>query len=443
MFTRLRDKLLHYRQITGDIPSSGIEIQGKLSFIHRWIYRLNFILLLHLTPLSRGLMVAFSLYFLLVLIAPSSSLLTYAIIFLVLYCIFDFLGGVLFRPKIKLLRTLPAQCIAHQSFEMHYQMQNQRSLPAFQLLLDNYRFPCLKKTDGGILYTCLPGKSQASVSISALITKRGLHTLPQTYISSAFPFGIIQRGLFGQGTQQILVLPPCINVSHLDLPPSSARARHTEEAHSHSGGDNMLEYSKIREYRPGDSPRLIHWPTYARLGEPVIVEFSDNTQPEVSLYLDLKYKAPARLSSAKNVNDFEAAVIIATSMLRHCISNNYHIRNFLCGADLLSFDSRQSPQEIIHTCLQKLAQVQACKKETPEELISIKQTLFPLIKQTPFISVFSTLDATRLTLAKQLNDHQNASVIFVSSRHTAKEQDGPDSSIKYMDAKAVIEESQK
>ncbi|MGE0431197.1 MAG: DUF58 domain-containing protein [Planctomycetota bacterium] len=51
------------------------------------------------------------------------------------------------------------------------------------------------------------------------------------------------------------------------------------------------DFSGTREFRPGDSPRHIHWRSTARLGQLVVKEFDQIIRPDISVLLDLSREA--------------------------------------------------------------------------------------------------------------------------------------------------------
>jgi uncharacterized protein (DUF58 family) len=63
----------------------------------------------------------------------------------------------------------------------------------------------------------------------------------------------------------------------------------------------------LRDYRPGDTPRRIHWKAWARTGRPVVKEYQDEFFERQALVLD----------THATVGDecFEAAVSVAASMV--------------------------------------------------------------------------------------------------------------------------------
>jgi uncharacterized protein (DUF58 family) len=74
------------------------------------------------------------------------------------------------------------------------------------------------------------------------------------------------------------------------------------------------EFLGVREYRPGDSPRHVHWRTTARLGRLAVKEFADETQPGVTIVID------TRLSSVighADDNTFERAIKVAATLVHY------------------------------------------------------------------------------------------------------------------------------
>lgn len=65
----------------------------------------------------------------------------------------------------------------------------------------------------------------------------------------------------------------------------------------------------LREFRQGDSPRLIHWPTSARTGKLMIREFESEGLPGFDVLLDLT-------SAWQSEEQFELAISIALSLLQ-------------------------------------------------------------------------------------------------------------------------------
>ncbi len=76
--------------------------------------------------------------------------------------------------------------------------------------------------------------------------------------------------------------------------------------------DPMSGFVSMREYVSGDDPRLIHWPTTARLGTLMVREHVEVRRPEFTVVLDTARRAI-------DADDFEEAVDVAATLAAHAI----------------------------------------------------------------------------------------------------------------------------
>jgi uncharacterized protein (DUF58 family) len=104
----------------------------------------------------------------------------------------------------------------------------------------------------------------------------------------------------------LLVLPRRYPVARLQAP-GHRRLQPGGVSLASSVGDSQ-EYMGLRNYRPGDSPRHIHWAAWARSGEPVVKEYQDEYFARQALVLD-SYAPPERAA------ELEAAVSVAASLV--------------------------------------------------------------------------------------------------------------------------------
>jgi uncharacterized protein (DUF58 family) len=77
-------------------------------------------------------------------------------------------------------------------------------------------------------------------------------------------------------------------------------------------------FVSLREYVQGDDPRLIHWPTSARMGTLMLREHVELRRPEFTVVLD----AAARTSTA---DDFEEMVDVAASIAVHALHSGVNV----------------------------------------------------------------------------------------------------------------------
>ncbi len=82
--------------------------------------------------------------------------------------------------------------------------------------------------------------------------------------------------------------------------------------------DPLSGFVSLREYVPGDDPRLIHWMTTARTGTLMVKEHVELRRPEFTVVLD----AADHVATA---DDFEEAVDVAASIAVHAVRSGMDV----------------------------------------------------------------------------------------------------------------------
>ena len=152
----------------------------------------------------------------------------------------------------------------------------------------------------------LPGKQTLTKSMQLLPLRRGYLEFEKTTIGKHDPFGLFRKLFRHRTPDRLLVLPRCYSLPRIML--SGSRKYHRGGVNLASSVGDSEEFMSLREYRPGDSVRSIHWRSYAKRGEPIIKEFQDEYFARLGLVLDTY--VPVRSSIL-----FESAVSIAASVI--------------------------------------------------------------------------------------------------------------------------------
>lgn len=113
----------------------------------------------------------------------------------------------------------------------------------------------------------------------------------------------------------LAVLPPrrALNLSPRSAPDASGLRTHTAVSAPLDG--MSPETRDLREYRPGDSARAIHWKLSARTGTLWSREYEDEKESLFTLWLDLS--ANARMRPERWDAFYEAASALILGLLRH------------------------------------------------------------------------------------------------------------------------------
>lgn len=152
-----------------------------------------------------------------------------------------------------------------------------------------------------------PLDSEESTSIKLTLTpnQRGIIALTDLRVCLPDPLGIFQRCCKTETAHdQLIVLPHRYRLPLLDLP-GRAQFQLGGEAASSAIGQSG-DFTSVREYRPGDPIRHIHWKSWARTGKPIVKEYEEVFFPRYGLVLDT-------FASAEDADLFEEAVSVAAS----------------------------------------------------------------------------------------------------------------------------------
>jgi uncharacterized protein (DUF58 family) len=145
-----------------------------------------------------------------------------------------------------------------------------------------------------------PGET-ARVEIELLPLRRGYLRFRRLTLGRPDPFGLVRALARFPAPDTLLVLPRLYRAPEIRLP-GQRRLQPGGMALASTVGDSQ-EFLSLRDYKPGDPLRAIHWRSFARRGQPVVKEFQDEFFVRQGLVLDtwLADRAPARFEDAVSV----------------------------------------------------------------------------------------------------------------------------------------------
>jgi uncharacterized protein (DUF58 family) len=149
-----------------------------------------------------------------------------------------------------------------------------------------------------------PGAS-AQVFIRLTPLRRGVVRLHDMRAALPDPLGFFQKCVKVESAPAGMIILP----RRYPLPPVSmpgmAAFKISGESNTNTIG-NSGEFVGLRDYRPGDPLRQIHWKSWAKAGRPIVKELEDTHYPRFGLALDT-------LSNGRDDTTFEQAVSVAAS----------------------------------------------------------------------------------------------------------------------------------
>lgn len=118
------------------------------------------------------------------------------------------------------------------------------------------------------------------------LSRLGANVLPPLRLVSRGPFGLFEETLVVELPTEVMVLPPCRALRGGVLP-GLAGAGGVVSRGRGRGEERRDALRSLRELRPGDDRRAVHWKSSARRGQLVVKEFERATPATVWLVVEL------------------------------------------------------------------------------------------------------------------------------------------------------------
>jgi uncharacterized protein (DUF58 family) len=185
-------------------------------------------------------------------------------------------SGVLSEQSMRGLRltaVVPEEIYAGRPALLGARVVNgKRRLPTYSIALEG---------GGRRLYVqrLAPGEERL-VTWEATLPGRGRWRLPGVRVRTRFPFGLFVKAGRRLLDDEVVVFPA---VHALD--PTRRRRLAAGGARSLHRRGRGHDLHNLREYRAGDDPRLIHWPSTARAGVLVVRELTEETAVDARIVL--------------------------------------------------------------------------------------------------------------------------------------------------------------
>jgi uncharacterized protein (DUF58 family) len=220
--------------------------------------------------------------------------------------------------RLVVTRRLPGSIHAGAPFLMGIAVRNtKRRIPTFSLEVEDLVNG--RPVDRRCFYLKLPAGREQETAYRRTLARRGRHRLTGLRISTRFPFGLLRRSVDLDQPLDLLAYPTLVPVGEALLRSGLTDAGERPSAIRARSGD----FESLREFRPGDDPRDIHWRTSARRNRPFVREFEEDTSRVAIIVLD---DTPPVDGPADGIHPpFEAAVSLAASVALALLGQGYQI----------------------------------------------------------------------------------------------------------------------
>jgi uncharacterized protein (DUF58 family) len=233
-------------------------------------------------------------------------------------------SGVISRGNLRRLGIridVPDEWFANRPASVRFEVANEaRFVPRWLIVLS------LSHARSHVFLPFLAAGRDASGRIDVMMTRRGLHLVRFAHLWSVFPLGFFRKGLRYRLDREILVYPELFPKA---TAVSERHARLGEEATPEKGWGHELH--SLREFRPGDDPRSIHWKRTASSGEMVFMERQSEEGRRLSIVFD---NAVGRLRDEVDEQRFEMLVSEAATAVHQYVLAGFEVELVTRGPSL-------------------------------------------------------------------------------------------------------------
>ena len=198
-------------------------------------------------------------------------------------------NGWLTRTMLKRLdvaRRVPLRVMAGEPASVEVTVDNHKRLLSSWLMtaVDRVANPD-EALAPSVMFARIPPRESRTGVYQLQLMRRGVYEVGPLQLKTRFPLGLVERGLIIDRQDQILVYPRLGRLS----PDWQLRLQQATQLASQKqprGGSFEDEFHKLRDYRPGDELRAIHWKTSARQSDLMVREFQQSRDQDLVIVLD-------------------------------------------------------------------------------------------------------------------------------------------------------------
>lgn len=180
----------------------------------------------------------------------------------------------------EITHSLPARARVGEAVpvRLHLRSTGNRRLPLLRLRED---FPAFEPVS--VASEAVPVGRTATTELTRVAVRRGVFAEGEAELSTAAPFGLTRTRRVVDFRSHLIVHPAWTTLSGFPLPETPAATADEALASVRAGHGEV--FAGVREYRPGDQRRWVHWRSTARTGRLVVREHEEPAQSPVVLVL--------------------------------------------------------------------------------------------------------------------------------------------------------------
>jgi len=172
----------------------------------------------------------------------------------------------------------------------------------------------------------IPAGRTQSTAYRHAFPRRGVYPFSGFKISTKFPFALLRKSRLVELEGEVVVLP-AVHPIHLPTLPAPGTGGEQERRVRGRGGDVY----GLRDFRPGDDPRDVHWKASAHRGRLVLRERQADAAQEMQIRLDHRLVLPAKASLLSAAEGIERGITVTASLAAELLNRGYRVRLITVG----------------------------------------------------------------------------------------------------------------
>ena len=199
----------------------------------------------------------------------------------------------------------------------------------------------------------LPARGETETRVELTPLQRGPLRLAGAAVARPDPLGLFRAFVRVPRGESVLILPRRYPLPAIPLP-GARQYQQGGVTHASAIGQSD-EFVALRDYRPGDPLRNIHWRSWARTGRPIVKEFQDEFFVRHALILDT-------FAEVDQAAAFEEAVAVAASFACTIATQESLLDLMFVGPQAVCFTTGRGVGHA-EQALEILASVRPCREK--------------------------------------------------------------------------------
>jgi len=310
-------------------------------------------------------------------------------------------------------RRLPRSMHARREFEIELIITNPKRWLGAWLVLAQDRMKFVSNDSAseqisqgiGLLYASIAPDSTRVQKYRCVMQRCGSYQFLGTELTTRFPFGLLRGILPLKGGDNFIVQPAIGKLLPGWLEIFGVRTSGVKQRQARSLSDEG-DFFGLRPYRPGDSPRWIHWRSSARRDELVVKQFQQADSRELIVLLDLfpdSNQPPNHRETHKK--SAELAVEFVATLVNHVALTNFGVITVAVADSQPTIASRIQSRSQSSGLLDRLAIAYSDQDDKIGTALGMLEREFRRVENLLVVS-------TRSRDSHQSSDPANAAIVF-------------------------------